>query len=959
MIRGYSQQCGVVAGSTMAAGSSPSLVKVASTRSHVQRPDLTTLTHGAGLQSMEPGFNNPFSRYKPSAPAADFFTNAAGRGQGTSEKDPYVHTLPNMPLKDPTSSVLSSDSHGASHTLHLTKDDVDQLPSSTRKIAAWLEETSYSEGTQSRASPTNVTHTTLLGLYINEHLKIDLPLPKHADAEKRMKAFTTEGIKEVCMAIGNPSVDVACASWKKATDAFSKVSLNLFDPNAFLKDIAKCRDGCVKVAHEIMNSAAGSDGAGGATTDDEVPEEFIDIIDVITRAVLDRRNSLVDEHIMQPCCGGSDAESRAALRNVLDGGNGVWKCLLAHIEANHDKILGSDEVLLTKLEWMKNHGRAAPAVTPAVAIYLILSAISLSSAAPVPAVASGSLADVRNHSMTLESVNPLYGISMEKRREFVISSTDALCSDYNSAKILKKALEKAGLREMASAVEMVATSAHMSGDILRREVGHLANLLKDEDAARAFCVTVTEHVKTEQDLASTFTTAFGLSNIDHFRVLPDKGWAGYHAEFCEILFRVDELALRNEDTSKLVKESAQAINSYLRVVASKEEATDADAASKIKMPAAYNLPNSSSILNDAVKTALMGIVSQRQSRKAEQRRIRSTIDQNLRSPSTLDATLEILEDCGIDVVGKLHAMTKTPSTEGAPHVPEITGEVLRQSLHQVSRENMNWVNQGIVADEAPTPEDPKGSLTIMGNALNILLRLNYVPQSSQAMLKRNLRGRLGEVSSESKHQNVPVEVGQSEVYDVQQYKRYDPQGWYQRMQDIHHRNVSIKMRLSDLRVLNHDGTAPYGNMQTERRLRVVAGDKVGMDNIMLDSDRFEDRVDNQNYGTMKLQEVLAESRKATLGPEFWPTVEVKVRNPSGQTRAMQSLIDYGRIESTSADLYKKYRELKAKTLFVSPTQLYIHGNNSGDEVKAEAEGASQEAKKRDAQRGFLDNEFSS
>ena len=39
--------------------------------------------------------------------------------------------------------------------------------------------------------------------------------------------------------------------------------------------------------------------------------------------------------------------------------------------------------------------------------------------------------------------------------------------------------------------------------------------------------------------------------------------------------------------------------------------------------------------------------------------------------------------------------------------------------------------------------------------------------------------------------------------------------------------------------------------------------------------------------------------------------------------------------------------------------LYIHGGNNSEEVNVADEGDAHEARKRDAQRGFLDNEFTS
>ena len=107
-------------------------------------------------------------------------------------------------------------------------------------------------------------------------------------------------------------------------------------------------------------------------------------------------------------------------------------------------------------------------------------------------------------------------------------------------------------------------------------------------------------------------------------------------------------------------------------------------------------------------------------------------------------------------------------------------------------------------------------------------------------------------------------MGFVEHYNNLLYKRYDWQGWYQRMVNIHNRNVSIRCRIDDLKRLDGNGL-PFTDMQTERRLRILAADRVGMGVVKLDSDKYEDQSDNITHGTGKLLELLADARKAQLG----------------------------------------------------------------------------------------------
>lgn len=211
----------------------------------------------------------------------------------------------------------------------------------------------------------------------------------------------------------------------------------------------------------------------------------------------------------------------------------------------------------------------------------------------------------------------------------------------------------------------------------------------------------------------------------------------------------------------------------------------------------------------------------------------------------------------------------------------------------------------------------------------IYLRLTYVPHAANAVLTSRHRRRIGQIATKPHQFNLEAEVGFAEEYNTKEHKQWDWQGWYQRMMDVFHRNVSLRLRLSDMRARLDNNGRPFVDLQSERRLRVLAAERVGGGVLKLDSDRFEDRSDNLDYGTGKLQQVLTEAKKAQLGREYWPTVEVKVREPSGQSKMHYSLLDWDRVEQKSLEMLDKYRAAKERSVFVPPTATWLEAGGSG------------------------------
>ena len=358
------------------------------------------------------------------------------------------------------------------------------------------------------------------------------------------------------------------------------------------------------------------------------------------------------------------------------------------------------------------------------------------------------------------------------------------------------------------------------------------------------------------------------------------------------------------------------------------------------------------------------------------------VRRSLLAPGSIGRVVEALAAAGADVGAlfaindKLASKAVHPPAAAAATAAALSPAAISQLGDLVIARHPNWATAGVVP---PTGAHFTAD-NILAIAAHAFVRLSFVPHTALALLKRNYRGRIGEVfvpdaeavaagEPQPRHQNLPVELGKVEHYDTHLYKRNDPQGWYQRMRDIHNRNISVKISLADLRTVSDDfaalsgtfggakasssssssdadaakkdgendellassayntnstaGQQPYFGTQHERRLRVLAGDRVGMDIIKLDADRYEDADDNEKHGIVKLQQLLSDAKKVELGKAYWPTVEVKVRNPSGQSRSMQSLIDYARNEAQSKELFEQYRDLKKGALFVSPMDLYL------------------------------------
>ena len=285
----------------------------------------------------------------------------------------------------------------------------------------------------------------------------------------------------------------------------------------------------------------------------------------------------------------------------------------------------------------------------------------------------------------------------------------------------------------------------------------------------------------------------------------------------------------------------------------------------------------------------------------------------------VDRTLDVLRSLGVSLA-ELESVAAAAESQQRVRRQQVDSSVLDLLLEAIRQRHPSWQASGVLPTGGAAAERP--ATFYLECMARMYIRLSYVPQAAAATMAQCTRRRIGAVGLAATQFNLPAEMGMVEQYDNLQYKRYDWQGWYQRMVDVHNRNVSIRCRIDDLKRLDAYGN-PFVDLQTERRLRILADDRVGMGVLKLDSDKYEDQSDNITYGSTKMSELLADARKAQLGREYWPTVEVKVRRPSGQSKTYYSVLDDARIESRSKELYEKYREAKKRSLFVTPMDMWL------------------------------------
>ncbi|EPY23779.1 hypothetical protein STCU_07462 [Strigomonas culicis] len=529
-----------------------------------------------------------------------------------------------------------------------------------------------------------------------------------------------------------------------------------------------------------------------------------------------------------------------------------------------------------------------PEVTAPVALYLTLLAVALSRDLAPEALRERSrfLDDGVSAAVARATASPFLLVNPIVKRRFVQTELRRLLATGSGAGQLAKALHAAGHHELsreASLCESIHSVQHMHEAEVEGVVGHFENTAEVKWLLTALLNMKDDKVHTV--VSQTFGTRVGAS-VDWDKVMGAVDWPSHWRRLATTLL------------------SNNAVLAAMQTVIS--NAINAKGVTHKLLSAEY-------------AEALHQIQQARKEREVANREKVEHIVSELSSFGAADKTLDMLLALGVDVAALRDEADAIRAQQLTPRYT-VEPEVLQLVRGAVGARHAAWVQAGVMRTPADAKQPPP--LAALEEMMRIFVRLTYVPHTGAAAIAQHTRRRIGAIGTKPYQYNVPVELGFMEQYDNLQYKRYDWQGWYQRMVDVHNRNVSIRCRLDDLKRLDSTG-APFVDLQTERRLRIISGDRVGMGVLKLDSDKYEDQKDNITHGTTKLSEIFAESRKAQLGPEYWPSVEVKVRRPSGQSQAYYSIMDNERIEKTSQELYKKYKDAKKRSLFVTPMDMWL------------------------------------
>ncbi|PBJ79186.1 Mitochondrial SSU ribosomal protein [Trypanosoma cruzi cruzi] len=614
-------------------------------------------------------------------------------------------------------------------------------------------------------------------------------------------------------------------------------------------------------------------------------------VEALRRLTILKRNDYIQKHLI-------DVTSNGA---YLGFGDAVWRVFFSAVEAHKAVFFGEGTPDTIRFAWesiLQEDVVRVPDVTAPVALFLTLVCIHEGNrlASVEWRESSSSLdegicsSDNKQQSPLLALLNPVV------KRRFVTKMVESLLRSHSSNEF-SKLLRKNGLHDLSRDVAL-CEAMNSSQGILEDDVAELVSRFESTGEVK----TLLSSLIGGKDAAVRETVAkiLGIplaTTVDWDAMMQSVDWTNNWRRLATKLLCDQTLLV---SIHKLVKNAigAKGISRHL--------------------------------FSEEYADQLQSIIAIREERELNRKLKIDRIVRELSSYQRVDQSCEMLRQLGVDMK-ELDQAALSIRQEGLVKRPSVDENVISRALEAVGNRHPNWVRAGVIAPGAI--KDSIGALKAM---LFIFIRLSYVPQTGLAAMAQRFRRRIGPIGVESFQFNIPTEVGFVEHYNNLEYKRYDWQGWYQRMVDVHNRNISLRCRVSDLKRLDSNGV-PFVDMQTERRLLILAEGRVGMGVLMLDSDKYEDQKDNMTFGSIKLSELLSDARKAQLGEEYWPSVEMKVRKPSGQSRAHYSLIDYDRIEKKSRELYEKYRDAKKKSLFVTPMDLWLEVR--GMQVRKASEGA--------------------
>ncbi|KAH9593020.1 hypothetical protein LSM04_004693 [Trypanosoma melophagium] len=600
-------------------------------------------------------------------------------------------------------------------------------------------------------------------------------------------------------------------------------------------------------------------------------------VEALRRRTILERNKYIQENFIDVVSNGT----------YLGFGDAVWRVFFEAVEVYKNELLGEKTLESVRFAWeaiMQEDVVRLPDVTAPVALFLTLVCIDESGRLVSDKLKDTSLTlddGIHQISSKCQQDVSLSLPNLVLKRRFVAKTLSAILQ-VESSNTFSKILREYGLHDLSREVAL-CEAMNNNEKLLEDDIADAVSRFESKSEVKTLLSSLMGG--TDVDVRETIAKNLGISNFT------SVNW---------------DVVMQNVDWSSNWRQLGIALlRNQMVLVAVHKHIKNAIGAKGV----------SKHLFTEAYAEELQAIIQMREEREQSKKLRIEHIVQELSSYQKVDQACDILRQLGVDMseLDKEASSLRDGSLVRRTH---INKEVISCVLEAVTSRHPNWVKAGVIQTEISNP------LEILRGLMHIFIRLTYVPQAGAALIAQRLRRRIGPVGIESYQFNVPTEVGFVEQYDNLQYKRYDWQGWYQRMVDIHNRNVSLRCRINDLKRLDANGK-PFVDVQTERRLRILAQERVGMGVLKLDSDKYEDHLDNMTYGTVKLSELLADARKAQLGEEYWPSVELKVRRPSGQSKAHYSLMDYDRVERRSGELYEKYRDAKKRSLFVTPMDMWL------------------------------------
>lgn len=713
-----------------------------------------------------------------------------------------------------------------------------------------------------------------LPIFVEQLLVADAP-PVSAEANRMVQSFAAEVIP-VLATDGAAQRQKMEEAWARAVQAYGQLNTaHIFDKEAFERELTALHQ---KSLAEMSAITPREDAALA--------------LEVLRRKAIEKRNVFLKEGVL-PLVQNSA---------YLGYGDAVWRVLFDSVAAHKGELFSSavsPQHATLGFAWealMKEDAVRTPEMTAPVALYFLLTAVA-ESHSRVPAerrAASAHLDDGVGGDVQHVSADALRLVSPVLKRTFAASALKALLTEVQGCARLSKVLRAARLydaaREAALCEAMLDDAALLDADVAdvidrfdsTAEVKTLLSSLMSgvDDAAKA-------HVRRVFNLSSTAVALAAQHSID---------W---------------DAAMAAVDWPSRWRQHARALLGDAATLSAMQHLVKNAVGSKMATRRLFALDYAEE---------LQAVVQRRNNRAAAREAKTQQLLHDLTSFQQVDRTLQLLRDAGVSLA-ELEAKAAALQEQQQVRRHQVDSAVLDLLLDAIRRRHPSWQASGVLP-ASPAGAKATPSTWYLECVTRMYIRLAYVPQAAAASMAQRTRRRIGPIGLEPTQFNVPAEMGMVEQYDNLQYKRYDWQGWYQRMVDVHNRNVSIRCRIDDLKRLDAYGN-PFVELQTERRLRILADDRVGMGVLKLDSDKYEDQSDNVTFGSTKLSELLADSRKAQLGREYWPTVEVKVRRPSGQSKTYYSVLDDARIEARSKELYEKYREAKKRSLFVTPMDMWL------------------------------------